>query len=55
MFIAAFALTAGIAVAQNTISVNCIRLLGHGTSETTLKDTVLMMIDAQKGGSLGRS
>ena len=48
----------GIAAAQNTIKVGVLHSLS-GTmaiSETTLKDTVLMMIDAQnkKGGLLGK-
>src|SRR5271155_703532 len=47
-----------VATAQNTIKVGVLHSLS-GTmaiSETTLKDTVLMMIDAQnkKGGLLGK-
>jgi len=63
MFIAAGLLAAGIAstqdaAAQDTIKVGVLHSLS-GTmaiSETTLKDTVLMMIDAQnkKGGVLGK-
>ena len=48
----------GVAAAQDTIKVGVLHSLS-GTmaiSETTLKDTVLMMIDAQnkKGGVLGK-
>src|SRR5499426_3383930 len=48
----------GVALAQNTIKVGVLHSLS-GTmaiSETTLKDTILMMIDEQnkKGGVLGR-
>src|SRR5262247_3037119 len=48
----------GVALAQNTIKVGVLHSLS-GTmaiSETTLKDTILMMIDAQnkKGGLLGK-
>jgi urea transport system substrate-binding protein len=63
MFMASWLLLAGIvfskgAVAQNTIKVGVLHSLS-GTmaiSETTLKDTVLMMIDAQnkKGGVMGK-
>src|SRR5580692_11601462 len=63
MFMASWLLLAGIvfskgAVAQNTIKVGVLHSLS-GTmaiSETTLKDTILMMIDAQnkKGGLLGK-
>jgi urea transport system substrate-binding protein len=63
MFTAAWLLMAGIgfstvAAAQDTIKVGVLHSLS-GTmaiSETTLKDTVLMMIDAQnkKGGLLGK-
>src|SRR6202046_4707771 len=63
MFMASWLLLAGIvfskgAVAQNTIKVGVLHSLS-GTmaiSQTTLKDTVLMMIDAQnkKGGVLGK-
>jgi urea transport system substrate-binding protein len=63
MFMAAGLLAAGIvfskgAAAQDTIKVGVLHSLS-GTmaiSETTLKDTVLMMIDAQnkKGGLLGK-
>src|SRR5881296_762257 len=63
MFMTAWLPIAGIvfsniAVAQNTIKVGVLHSLS-GTmaiSETTLKDTVLMMIDAQnkKGGLLGK-
>ncbi len=63
MFMTAGLLTAGIAfstvaMAQDTIKVGVLHSLS-GTmaiSETTLKDTVLMMIDAQnkKGGVLGK-
>src|SRR6202522_3734249 len=63
MFMASWLLLAGIvfskgAVAQNTIKVGVLHSLS-GTmaiSETTLKDTVLMMIDAQnkKGGLMGK-
>jgi urea transport system substrate-binding protein len=63
MFMASELLIAGIAlssvaVAQDTIKVGVLHSLS-GTmaiSETTLKDTVLMMIDAQnkKGGLLGK-
>src|SRR6202451_895037 len=63
MFMTPWLLTAGIvfskgAVAQNTIKVGVLHSLS-GTmaiSETTLKDTVLMMIDAQnkKGGVMGK-
>ena len=63
MFMSAWLLTAGIvfskvAAAQDTIKVGVLHSLS-GTmaiSETTLKDTVLMMIDAQnkKGGVLGK-
>jgi urea transport system substrate-binding protein len=63
MFMAAWLLAAGIlfstgAAAQDTIKVGVLHSLS-GTmaiSETTLKDTVLMMIDAQnkKGGVLGK-
>jgi urea transport system substrate-binding protein len=54
----AWLLVAGIAAAQDTIKVGVLHSLS-GTmaiSETTLKDTVLMMIDAQnkKGGVLGK-
>src|SRR6185369_15193748 len=49
---------ANVAVAQDTIKVGVLHSLS-GTmaiSETTLKDTILMMIDAQnkKGGLLGK-
>jgi urea transport system substrate-binding protein len=63
MFVVAWLLAAGIvssnvAAAQDTIKVGVLHSLS-GTmaiSETTLKDTVLMMIDAQnkKGGLLGK-
>ncbi len=63
LFMSAWLLTAGIvfskvAAAQDTIKVGVLHSLS-GTmaiSETTLKDTVLMMIDAQnkKGGVLGK-
>ena len=63
LFMTAWLLTAGIvfsnvAAAQDTIKVGVLHSLS-GTmaiSETTLKDTVLMMIDAQnkKGGLLGK-
>jgi len=63
MFMTPWLLTAGIvfsniAAAQETIKVGVVHSLS-GTmaiSETTLKDTVLMMIDAQnkKGGLLGK-
>src|SRR6266516_6164811 len=63
MFMAAWLLITGIvfskvAVAQDTIKVGVLHSLS-GTmaiSETTLKDTILMMIDAQnkKGGLLGK-
>jgi urea transport system substrate-binding protein len=63
MFMAAWLLAAGIifsegAAGQDTIKVGVLHSLS-GTmaiSETTLKDTVLMMIDAQnkKGGVLGK-
>jgi urea transport system substrate-binding protein len=63
MLISAWLLTTGVvlskvAVAQDTIKVGVLHSLS-GTmaiSETTLKDTVLMMIDAQnkKGGLLGK-
>ena len=63
MFMTAWLLTAGFvfskgAAAQDTIKVGVLHSLS-GTmaiSETTLKDTVLMMIDAQnkKGGVLGK-
>src|SRR6476660_672336 len=48
----------GVAVAQDTIKVGVLHSLS-GTmsiSETTLKDTILMMIDEQnkKGGLLGK-
>ena len=51
-------LSCKVAVAQNTIKVGVLHSLS-GTmaiSETTLKDTILMMIDAQnkKGGLLGK-
>src|SRR5438876_7802678 len=62
-FIIAWLLAAGIAfskvaAAQDTIKVGVLHSLS-GTmaiSETTLKDTILMMIDAQnkKGGLLGK-
>jgi urea transport system substrate-binding protein len=57
-FMTAWLLAAGIAAAQDTIKVGVLHSLS-GTmaiSETTLKDTVLMMIDAQnkKGGVLGK-
>jgi len=57
-FMTAWLLVAGIASAQDTIKVGVLHSLS-GTmaiSETTLKDTVLMMIDAQnkKGGVLGK-
>src|SRR5215471_15536937 len=56
--VAAAAVFAGIAEAQDTIKVGVLHSLS-GTmaiSETTLKDTILMMIDAQnkKGGLLGK-
>jgi urea transport system substrate-binding protein len=56
--VAASALLPQVAAAQGTIKVGVLHSLS-GTmaiSETTLKDTVLMMIDAQnkKGGLLGR-
>ena len=63
MFMTAWLLVAGIvsskvAAAQDTIKVGILHSLS-GTmaiSETTLKDTILMMIDAQnkKGGLLGK-
>src|ERR1700677_3201653 len=63
MFMSVWLLTTGIvisrvAVAQDTIKVGVLHSLS-GTmaiSETTLKDTILMMIDAQnkKGGLLGK-
>src|SRR5712691_11320431 len=63
MFVAAWLLAAGIAfsnvaAAQDTIKVGVLHSLS-GTmaiSETTLKDTILMMIDAQnkKGGLMGK-
>src|SRR5438034_9715954 len=63
MLIAAWLLVAGlasssVAVAQDTIKVGVLHSLS-GTmaiSETTLKDTILMMIDEQnkKGGLLGK-
>src|ERR1700751_4177927 len=63
MFMSAWLLIAGsvvsnVAVAQDTIKVGVLHSLS-GTmaiSETTLKDTILMMIDAQnkKGGLLGK-
>src|SRR5271170_6317224 len=63
LFMSAWLLTAGVvfstvAAAQDTIKVGVLHSLS-GTmaiSETTLKDTVLMMIDAQnkKGGVLGK-
>jgi len=63
LFMTAWLLVAGIglsnvASAQNTIKVGVLHSLS-GTmaiSETTLKDTILMMIDAQnkKGGLLGK-
>src|SRR5258706_14357873 len=63
VFMTAWLLVAGIAfskgaAAQGTIKVGVLHSLS-GTmaiSETTLKDTVLMMIDAQnkKGGLLGK-
>src|SRR5258707_15039199 len=63
MFMAAWLLVAGlsfskVAAAQDTIKVGILHSLS-GTmaiSETTLKDTILMMIDAQnkKGGLLGK-
>jgi len=63
MFMTAWLLVAGIvlsqvAAAQDTIKVGVLHSLS-GTmaiSETTLKDTILMMIDAQnkKGGLLGK-
>jgi urea transport system substrate-binding protein len=63
MFMTGWLLTAGIvfstvAAAQDTIKVGVLHSLS-GTmaiSETTLKDTILMMIDAQnkKGGLLGK-
>src|SRR5438045_9341873 len=63
MFMAAGLLAAGMAfstaaAAQDTIKVGILHSLS-GTmaiSETTLKDTILMMIDAQnkKGGLLGK-
>jgi urea transport system substrate-binding protein len=63
LFVTGWLLTAGlvssgIAAAQGTIKVGVLHSLS-GTmaiSETTLKDTILMMIDAQnkKGGLLGR-
>src|SRR5438477_762951 len=54
----AWLLAAGIGAAQDTIKVGVLHSLS-GTmaiSETTLKDTILMMIDAQnkKGGLLGK-
>ena len=62
-FVTAWVLTAGFAVssvasAQNTIKVGVLHSLS-GTmaiSETTLKDTILMMVDEQnkKGGLLGK-
>ena len=57
LLIAGFAFSKG-AAAQDTIKVGVLHSLS-GTmaiSETTLKDTVLMMIDAQnkKGGVLGK-
>ena len=58
LFVTALMLAGGIASAQNTIKVGVLHSLS-GTmaiSETTLKDTILMMIDAQnkKGGLLGK-
>src|SRR5450755_2423922 len=63
MFMTSWLLIAGIAfskfaAAQDTIKVGVLHSLS-GTmaiSETTLKDTILMMIDAQnkKGGLLGK-
>src|SRR5256885_9504706 len=63
IFVTAWLLIAGIgfsnvAAAQDTIKVGVLHSLS-GTmaiSETTLKDTILMMIDAQnkKGGLLGK-
>jgi urea transport system substrate-binding protein len=55
---AAFGLTSGLAAAEDTIKVGVLHSLS-GTmaiSETTLKDTILMMIDEQnkKGGVLGK-
>src|SRR5580704_6939107 len=56
--LAAGSIFSGVAAAQDTIKVGVLHSLS-GTmaiSETTLKDTVLMMIDAQnkKGGVLGK-
>ena len=56
--VAAMALGAGQALAQNTIKVGVLHSLS-GTmaiSETTLKDVMLMLIDEQnkKGGVLGK-
>src|SRR6476620_3677785 len=58
LFIIAALTFSGVAAAQNTIKVGILHSLS-GTmaiSETTLKDTVLMMIDQQnkKGGLLGK-
>ena len=55
---ASFALAAGISQAADTIKVGVLHSLS-GTmaiSETTLKDTVLMLVDEQnkKGGLLGK-
>src|SRR5215208_1492514 len=57
-FLIAVMAFSGVAGAQNTIKVGVLHSLS-GTmaiSETTLKDTILMMIDAQnkKGGLLGK-